>query len=146
MEQQQKWPDACAPAPRQKIPIAELKVLVADDAQVVRFLVRSALREMGMVNVSEATNGQEAMRKLRRERFGLIISDWNMPHMTGLQLLVDVRSGDWHRRTPFIMLTAEGNKENVIEAIKQGTTAYIVKPFTAETIQAKVSQIFGICL
>jgi two-component system chemotaxis response regulator CheY len=118
---------------------------VADDAQLVRSLVRSSLREMGIVNISEVTNGLDAMRKLRRERYDLIISDWNMPHMTGLQLLVDVRSGDWHRRTPFIMLTAEGNKENVIEAIKQGATAYIIKPFKAETIQAKVAQLFGMC-
>lgn len=138
-------PEVCTPAPKQRIPISELKALVVDDAQVVRSLVRSALRELGLVHISEATNGLEAMRKLRRERFGLIISDWNMPHMTGLQLLIDVRTGDWHRRTPFIMLTAEGNKENVIEAIKQGASAYIVKPFTAETIQAKVSQMFGIC-
>lgn len=144
MEQEQQA--VCTPPQKRKIPISELKALVVDDAQVVRSLVRSSLREMGLVSISEAANGLEAMRKLRRERFGLIISDWNMPHMTGLQLLIDVRSGDEHRRTPFIMLTAEGNKENVIEAIKQGASAYIVKPFTTETIQAKVAQIFGICL
>jgi two-component system chemotaxis response regulator CheY len=140
---EQERPSASGPTRKQKIPISELKVLVVDDSQVVRSLVRSALREMGLVSISEAANGLEAMRKLRRERYGLIISDWNMPHMTGLQLLIDVRTGDWHRRTPFIMLTAEGNKENVIAAIKQGATAYIVKPFTADTIQAKIAQIFG---
>ncbi len=126
-----------------KKPLAELRVLVVDDSQVVRSLVRSALREMGIFETIEATNGLEALRWLEREMFDLVISDLNMPQMNGLQLLVRLRTGDWQKQTPFVMLTADGNKENVLEAVKQGASSYIVKPFTADTIQGKVMQVLG---
>lgn len=121
----------------------EMSILVVDDyVQMVRILC-NLLREVGFTNVDTATNGAEALRKLRRGDFGLVISDWNMEPMTGYQLLEEVRCDEELHDLPFIMVTAESKTEFVIAAKQAGVNNYIVKPFTALTLREKMAQVFA---
>lgn len=121
-----------------------MKVLVVDDFAAMRQLVKKSLTELGFQNVSEAAGAVDAVRKMEAgEHFDLIISDWNMPKMTGLELLTYVRSGDRTKKVPFLMITAEAQRENIIQAAKAGVSQYIVKPFTAESLQQKLETIFS---
>jgi len=121
----------------------EMSILVVDDyVQMVRILC-NLLREVGFTNVDTATNGAEALRKLRRGDFGLVISDWNMEPMTGYQLLEEVRCDEELHDLPFIMVTAESKTEFVIAAKQAGVNNYIVKPFTALTLREKMVQVFA---
>ncbi len=119
------------------------RVLVVDDFPAMRRLLRNALRELGVSEIHEATNGKEAMEILEAEGIDLVLSDWNMPGMSGLDLLVWVRTSQEFRHLPFIMVTAEGDKMNVVEAIKHEVSNYIIKPFTAEILEAKIRQVLG---
>lgn len=120
-----------------------MRVLIVDDFPAMRKLIRNSLNEIGLVKVVEAVNGEEAVGKLEREKIDLVISDWNMPVMNGLQLLVHVRTSEELKNLPFIMLTAEGMKDHVVQAIRAGVSNYVVKPFTTEILEAKLKQIFG---
>jgi two-component system chemotaxis response regulator CheY len=120
-----------------------IKVLVVDDFATMRRIVKGALKQIGFTNVFEAADGRLALDELKKEAFGLIISDWNMPNMTGLDLLKAVRQDDALKEIPFVMVTAEGQKDNVIEAIKAGVSNYIVKPFTPETFNEKLEKVFN---
>lgn len=100
------------------------------------------MKQLGFANVDEAENGQDALDKLRADSFGFVISDWNMPVMTGIDLLRAIRADDKLKGIPVLMVTAEAQKENLIEAIQAGVSNYIVKPFSAETIQEKMNKIF----
>ena len=120
-----------------------MKVLVVDDFATMRRIVKGVLKQLGFNNIVEAEDGTTAMDALKKEKVGLIVSDWNMPKMTGLDLLKAVRSDEDLKDTPFIMVTAEGQKENVIEAVKAGVSNYIVKPFTPETFSEKLQKVFG---
>ncbi len=120
-----------------------MRVLIVDDFPAMRKLIRNALSELSLNNVVEAANGEEAVSILEREIIDLVISDWNMPVMNGLQLLVHVRSSDELKGLPFIMLTAEGMKDHVVQAIRAGVSNYIVKPFTVEILETKLRQILG---
>ncbi len=100
------------------------------------------MKQLGFANVEEAENGQDALDKLRADSFGFVISDWNMPVMTGIDLLRAIRADDKLKGIPVLMVTAEAQKENLIEAIQAGVSNYIVKPFSAETIQEKMNKIF----
>ncbi|MCC6952927.1 MAG: chemotaxis response regulator CheY [Deltaproteobacteria bacterium] len=120
----------------------KLKILVVDDFATMRRIVRTCLQQLGFTNVAEAEDGQIALSKLTSGDFQLVISDWNMPNMMGIDLLKAVRANDKLRDLPFIMVTAEGLKENVMEAIKSGVSNYVVKPFTAEGLQTKLEQVF----
>ena len=115
-----------------------IKVLVADDFATMRRIVKGVLKQMGFDKIVEAEDGSIALEALKKEEVGLIISDWNMPNMTGLDLLKAVRSDDGLKGIPFIMVTAEGLKENVLEAVKSGVTNYVVKPFTPEAFSEKI--------
>ena len=115
-----------------------IKVLVADDFATMRRIVKGVLKQMGFDKIVEAEDGAIALEALKKEAVGLIISDWNMPNMTGLDLLKAVRSDDGLKGIPFIMVTAEGLKENVLEAVKSGVTNYVVKPFTPEAFSEKI--------
>ena len=115
-----------------------IKVLVADDFATMRRIVKGVLKQLGFQNIVEAEDGSKALEALKKEEVGLIISDWNMPKMTGLDLLKAVRSDDGLKSIPFIMVTAEGLKENVLEAVKAGVTNYVVKPFTPEGFSEKI--------
>ena len=119
-----------------------IKVLVVDDFATMRRIVKGVLKQLGFTDIIEAEDGSLALEELKKEKVGLIVSDWNMPNMTGLDLLKAVRGDDNLRGIPFIMVTAEGQKENVVEAVKSGVSNYIVKPFTPETFSEKLHKIF----
>ena len=118
-------------------------VLIVDDYKTMLRIIRNLLRQVGIYSVDEASDGVEALAKLREKTFGLIISDWNMAPMTGLQLLQEVRSDEILRATPFIMVTAESKTENVVAAKQAGVSNYIVKPFNAETLREKIEKVLG---
>ena len=120
-----------------------IKVMVVDDFATMRRIVKGVLKNLGFNNIIEAENGKDAFNELKKEPVGLIVSDWNMPNMTGLELLKAVRGDKDLKDTPFIMVTAEGQKENVVEAVKAGVSNYIIKPFTPETFREKVEKVFA---
>ncbi len=115
-----------------------IKVLVVDDFATMRRIIKGVLKQLGFDNIVEAEDGSIALDSLKKEEIGLIVSDWNMPKMTGLDLLRAVKGDDGLKGIPFIMVTAEGLKENVLEAVKLGVTNYIVKPFTPEGFSEKI--------
>ena len=121
----------------------KMKVLVVDDFSTMRRIIKNILRQLGFENIVEADDGETAVRKLETERIDFVISDWNMPKMSGLELLKWVRSHEEFKDLPFLMVTAEAQKENVLEAVKAKVSNYIVKPFTAETLSEKIEKIFG---
>jgi two-component system chemotaxis response regulator CheY len=119
-----------------------IKVLVVDDFPTMRRIVKNLLKQLGFENIDEAEDGIQALNKLKSGEYGLVISDWNMPNMEGIELLRNVRqSPEPLKSIPFLMVTAEAEKEKVIEAIKSGVDNYIVKPFTAELLTEKLSKI-----
>lgn len=120
-----------------------LPILIVDDYKTMLRIIRNLLKQLNFNNVDEATDGSEALRKLREKKFGLIISDWNMEPMTGLQLLREVRSDIKLKDLPFIMVTAESKTENVVAAKEAGVSNYIVKPFNAETLKQKLVAVLG---
>jgi two-component system chemotaxis response regulator CheY len=120
-----------------------MKVLVVDDFSTMRRIVKNILRQLGFNNIVEADDGTTAVGILEREKVDLIISDWNMPNMTGIELLRHVRSTEELKDLPFLMVTAEAQQENIIEAVKAKVSNYIVKPFTADTLNEKIEKIFA---
>ena len=120
-----------------------LKVLVVDDMSTMRRIVKNVLKQIGFSNMVEAENGQDALSKLKEGDIGLIVSDWNMPVMQGIELLRAVRADPELKHLPFLMVTAEAQKENIIEAVQAGVSNYVVKPFTAEALQEKLEKIFA---
>jgi two-component system chemotaxis response regulator CheY len=120
-----------------------MSILVVDDYKTMLRIIRNLLKQLGFENVDEATDGSLALSKLREKKYGLVISDWNMEPMTGLQLLKEVRSDNGLKETPFIMVTAESKTENVVTAKKAGVSNYIVKPFNAETLKTKLTAVIG---
>ncbi len=119
------------------------KILVVDDFATMRQIVRKSLGELGFHNVQEAVDGVDALAKLEKDQFGFIISDWNMPNMMGLDLLKAVRASDRFKGIPFLMVTAEAKKDNVLEAARAGVSQYIVKPFTVASLEEKINAIFA---
>lgn len=120
-----------------------MKVLIVDDYQTMLRILRNLLRQLEFNNVEEAKDGSSALELLRKEQFGLVISDWNMEPMTGIQLLREVRADAKLKSLPFIMITAESKSENVIAAKEAGVSNYIVKPFNSETLKAKLASVLG---
>jgi two-component system chemotaxis response regulator CheY len=123
--------------------IEDTRFLVVDDFSTMRRIVRNLLKELGFTNVQEAEDGVEALAKLRIEEFDFIVSDWNMPNMTGIELLRQVRADAKLKHLPVLMVTAEAKKENIIEAAQAGASGYVVKPFTAATLDEKLKKIFA---
>lgn len=121
----------------------EMKILIVDDFSTMRRIVRNILRQLGYNNVVEADDGTTAWEILNREKIDFIVSDWNMPKMTGIELLRKVRSSETLADLPFLMVTAEAQQENIIEAVQAKVSNYIVKPFTADTLQQKIDKIFA---
>jgi len=121
----------------------KMPILVVDDFSTMRRIVKTCLKQIGFENITEASDGKEALTKLESSEFRLIVSDWNMPNMMGIELLRAVRGSDKLKTIPFIMVTAEGNKDNIIEAAKAGVSNYIVKPFTADVLQQKMEAVFN---
>ena len=120
-----------------------MNVLIVDDYKTMLRIIRNLLKQIEFNNVEEATDGADALSKLRGGNFGLVISDWNMQPMTGLQLLQEVRADGKLKHTPFIMITAESKAENVVAAKAAGVSNYIVKPFNAATLKTKLEAVFG---
>lgn len=120
-----------------------MPILIVDDYNTMRRIVRNLLKQLGFENSDEAADGNEAFKKMKERTYGLIVSDWNMEPMDGLELLKLVRADPQLKATPFIMVTAESKPENVIIAKKAGVSNYIVKPFNAETLKTKMASVFG---
>jgi two-component system, chemotaxis family, chemotaxis protein CheY len=118
------------------------RFLVVDDFSTMRRIVRNLLKELGYTQVEEAEDGADALNRLRGADFDFVVSDWNMPNMTGLELLQAIRADASLNSLPVLMITAEARKENIIEAARAGANGYIVKPFTAATLDEKLSKIF----
>ncbi|MCE5282408.1 MAG: response regulator [Deltaproteobacteria bacterium] len=119
----------------------QIKVLIVDDFATMRKVVRNLLKQIGYENIVEGEDGVNALKILKSQKIDLIISDWNMPNMTGLELLKAVRADESLKATPFLMVTAEALQDNVIAAVKAGVSNYIVKPFTAEVLNEKIKKI-----
>ena len=119
-----------------------MKFLVVDDFSTMRRIVRNLLKELGFTNIEEAEDGVDALSKLRGGNFEFVVSDWNMPNMTGIDLLRAIRADASLKHLPVLMVTAEAKKENIIEAAKAGANGYVVKPFTAATLDEKLKKIF----
>ena len=120
-----------------------MPVLVVDDYNTMIRIIRNLLKQLGFENIDDASDGSAALNKMRGQKYGLVISDWNMEPMTGYELLKEVRLDPGLSKTPFIMVTAESKTENVIAAKKAGVNNYIVKPFNAQTLQSKIEAVFG---
>ncbi len=121
----------------------KMPILIVDDYKTMLRIIRNLLRQLEFTNVDEATDGSAALAKLREKPYGLVISDWNMQPMTGLELLKAVRADPKLKDIPFIMITAESKTENVIAAKQAGVNNYIVKPFNAETLHKKIAMVLG---
>ncbi|WP_119168033.1 response regulator [Algihabitans albus] len=120
-----------------------MPILIVDDYKTMLRIIRNLLKQLGFDNVDEATDGSMALQKLRDKSYSLVISDWNMEPMSGLQLLKEVRSDGQLSGLPFVMITAESKTENVVAAKQAGVTNYIVKPFNAATLKTKLSAVIG---
>ncbi|WP_417470890.1 response regulator [Maricaulis sp.] len=120
-----------------------MSILVVDDYKTMIRIIRNLLKQIGFENVDDASDGQEAFAKMQENKYGLVISDWNMEPMTGYELLQKVRADEGMKATPFIMVTAESKTENVVAAKRAGVNNYIVKPFNAGTLKSKMSAVLG---
>jgi len=120
-----------------------MPVLIVDDYKTMLRIIRNLLKQIGFNNVDEATDGKAALEKMQQRKYGLVISDWNVEPMTGLELLKEVRANESLRPTPFIMITAESKTENVVAAKEAGVNNYIVKPFNAATLKTKLTSVLG---
>jgi two-component system chemotaxis response regulator CheY len=119
-----------------------LKFLIVDDFSTMRRIVRNLLKELGFTNADEAEDGVVALQKLKSGSFQFVVSDWNMPNMTGIELLRAIRADNDLKHLPVLMVTAEAKKENIIEAAQAGASGYVVKPFTAATLEEKLNKVF----
>ena len=119
-----------------------MKIMIVDDSASMRMIVIDILRQLGFMNLQEAGNGQEALEKIRAEPVDFVISDWRMPVMSGIDLLRSVRADDALKHIPFLMMTAEVQKENIVQAVQSGVSSYIAKPFTADVFRQKLNEIF----
>ncbi len=120
-----------------------IKILVVDDFATMRRIIKGTLKQIGFTNIIEADDGDVALERLKDNKVGLILSDWNMPNMTGFDLLKAVRSDESLNAIPFIMVTAEGQKDNVVEAVKAGVSNYLIKPFTPEDLKEKIEIVLN---
>ncbi len=120
-----------------------IRILIVDDFATMRKVIRNLLKQVGYENIVEAEDGAIALRTLKAQKVDFVISDWNMPNMSVLELLKAVRADEELNSTPFLMVTAEALQENVIAAVKAGVSNYIVKPFTAEVLNSKIEKILG---
>jgi len=125
------------------MPDQNMTILTVDDFSTMRRIIRNILRQIGYNNIVEADDGSAAMKVLESQDVDFVISDWNMPNMSGLELLKAIRATDKLQKIPVLLVTAEALKENVVEAVKAGVNGYIVKPFTAEVLKDKIDSIFN---
>jgi len=124
------------------MPDPKMRILVVDDFSTMRRIVKNVLKQLGFENIEEAEDGGQAYTKLQTGKFDFVVSDWNMPNVDGFELLKKIRSDTALKDIPFLMVTAESEKERVIAAIQAGVNNYIVKPFTAEVFKEKMDRVF----
>ncbi len=120
-----------------------IKILLVDDFSTMRRIIKNLLRKLGYQEIHEAENGEVALEMLKSDNFNFIIADWNMPKMSGLDLLKTLREDEKYKNTPFMMVTSEANKNNIVTAIEAGADDYIVKPFDANTLREKLKTILN---
>jgi two-component system, chemotaxis family, chemotaxis protein CheY len=120
--------------------MSQMKILAVDDSPTMRRIIINTLRRVGYSDVVEATNGKDALAKMKVEKIDLVITDWNMPQMDGLALVTSIRSSDEYKALPVLMVTSRSVKEDIVEALKAGVSNYIVKPFTPETLKQKIEE------
>ena len=120
----------------------KMKILIVDDFSTMRRIIKNLLRDLGFTNTHEADDGSTALPQLQSGNFDFLVTDWNMPGMSGLDLLKAVRSDARIAKLPVLMVTAESKREQIIEAAQAGVNGYVVKPFTAVTLEEKISKIF----
>ncbi len=125
------------------MPDPKMKILIVDDMSTMRRIMKNALRQLGYNNIEEAEDGQVAFAKLGQWPVDLVVTDWNMPNMDGLELLKAVRADPTLRALPVLLVTAQAEQKHVLEAIRAGASNYIVKPFTADTLKTKIDKIFA---
>ncbi|MCP4041713.1 MAG: chemotaxis protein CheY [Gammaproteobacteria bacterium] len=119
-----------------------MKILVVDDFSTMRRIIKNLLRDLGFSNTAEADDGITALPMLQTGKFDFLVTDWNMPGMTGIDLLKAIRADDKLKTLPILMVTAEAKREQIIEAAQSGVNGYVVKPFTAQTLKQKIDKIF----
>jgi two-component system chemotaxis response regulator CheY len=119
-----------------------MKVLVVEDFATMRRIFKYVLKKIGFTNIIEADDGSTALAVLKKDKVDLIVSDWNMPKVSGLELLKSVRSDESMKDMPFLMVTADGQKDSIVQAVQAGVSNYVVKPFTADTVKEKLEQMF----
>jgi two-component system chemotaxis response regulator CheY len=119
-----------------------IRILIVDDFSTMRRIVKNLLADLGFTNTAEAEDGSGALLMLRNEHFDFVVTDWNMPVMTGIELLKAMRADDKLKHLPVLMVTAEAKREQIIEAAQSGVNGYIIKPFTAQTLEEKLGKIF----
>lgn len=119
-----------------------IRILIVDDFSTMRRIVKNLLNDLGFTNTAEADDGTTALIELRKNRYDLVITDWNMPGMPGIDLLKTIRADAALSKTPVLMVTAEAKREQIIEAAQAGVNGYIIKPFTAATLEDKINKIF----
>ncbi len=125
------------------MPKQDINILIVDDFPTMRKIVKSVLKQLGYQNIVEAEDGQNALNVLENNpAIEFVVSDWNMPNMTGIELLKAVRANPKFKHLPFLMVTAEADKDNIVDAVKCGVNNYIVKPFNAATMKEKIDKIF----
>ncbi|MCG6551487.1 MAG: chemotaxis response regulator CheY [Candidatus Magnetominusculus sp. LBB02] len=121
----------------------QMKILVVDDFAMMRKIVKGVLAKLGMTNIEEAEDGEQAFKMLQAGNFEFLITDWNMPNVTGLELLKKVRADAKLKALPVILVTAEAEQSQIMEAIQAGVNNYVTKPFTPDTLKVKIEKIFG---
>lgn len=119
-----------------------MKILIVDDFPTMRRIIKNLLKDLGFENVDEAEDGAMGLEKLRNGNFEFVVSDWNMPNMDGLEMLQNIRADPNLAKIPVLMVTAEAKKDNIIAAAQAGANGYVVKPFTAATLEEKLNKIF----
>lgn len=123
--------------------MAGLKILAVDDSPTMRRIIINTLKRAGYEDVQEATDGRDALAKLKVDKFDFVITDWNMPEMDGLTLVTTIRKNEETKSMPILMVTTRSVKEDIVEAMKAGVNNYIVKPFTPDTLKAKIEQVLN---
>lgn len=123
--------------------MADLKILAIDDSPTMRRIIVNTLKRAGYDDVVEASDGKDALAKMKVEKPNFIITDWNMPEMDGLTFVTNVRASDEFKSIPILMVTTRSVKDDIVEAMKAGVSNYIVKPFTPDTLKAKIDQVLG---
>ncbi len=119
------------------------KILVVDDSSTMRRILKMTLSKIGFSDVTEASDGKEGLEKCQADSYDVVLTDWNMPNMDGMEMIVSIRALPGYAETPIMMVTTEGAKDDVIEALTRGANSYIVKPFTPDTLKTKMSELLG---